>query len=526
MAHAPVRFIVVALVAACLGSATPAQAQTKVLRVVPQTDIVLLDPVFGTASISMIGGMMIYESLFSWDSKLQPQPQMVESWTTAPDGLSWHFKLRPGQIFHDGQKVTTADVIASLRRWMEFDGGGMRLAAATASMDAVDADSFSIVLKRPFPPMLAVLAAAPSRFAAIMRAQDVVGPRRQVTTAIGSGPFRYVAAERVSGAKIVYEKNTAYRPRAEKPDGTAGGRVVKVDRVEWQILPDPATVAAALQSGEIDFAERPSLDLLPVLASNKLIRLMQLSGIADQTMLRPNHLQPPFDDVRARQALNYAIDQSDALTAAFGDKGNWQACNSFFTCGGPFGTQAGAEGFHQDFAKARALLAASGYKGEKIVFIASHDNSNGVMSEVAADGMRRAGFNVEMVWSDWATVVGRALKQDPVSAGGWNIRVTSTPGATTSNPQTNSGTDMSCTRKNFSGWPCDDEAERLRLAFLEADDAARPTLLEALHRRLAERVPYRVLGQSSVPVAFRTNVTGVLESPVVVYWNIDKTDPR
>jgi peptide/nickel transport system substrate-binding protein len=214
------------------------------------------------------------------------------------------------------------------------------------------------------------------------------------------------------------------------------------------------------------------------------------------------------------------------MAAAYGDKGNWQACNAFFICGGPYGTEAGAEGFHQDFAKARSLLAESGYKGEKLIFIASHDNANGVMSEVAADAMRQVGFNIEMVWSDWATVVGRALKQGPVSEGGWNIRVTSSPGATVFHPQTSAAADMSCTRKNFSGWPCDEEAERLRIAFLEADDAAKPALLDALHRRLAERVPYRVLGQANSPVAFRSNLTGVLESPVVVYWNIDKTDPR
>lgn len=500
----------------------PVQAQTKVLRVVPQTDIVLLDPVFGTASISAIAGAMIYESLFAWDSKLQPKPEMAGSWSTSPDQLTWRFTLRPGLAFHDGQKVTTADVIPSLQRWMGFDGGGIRLADALVSMQAVDADTFTMHLKRPFPSMLSTLAAAPSRFAAIMRAQDLAEPRKQVTTAIGSGPFRYVAAERVSGAKIVYERNPAYVPRDEPPDGMAGGRVVKVDRVEWDIIPDPATAAAALQNGEVDFVERPSLDLVPLLAKNKQIRLQKLSPISDQTMLRPNSLQPPFNDVRARQALNYIIDQGDEMAAAYGDQANWQRCNAFFICGSPNGTEAGAEGFHQDFAKARALLAEAGYKGEKIVFIASHDNANGAMSEVAADAMRQAGLNVEMVWSDWATVVGRALKQDPVSAGGWNIRVTSTPGSTTVNPQTNSGTDMSCTRRNFSGWPCDPDAERLRTAFLDADDAARPALLEQLHRRLAEQVPYRVLGQSSGPAAFRTSLTGVLSAPMPVYWNIEK----
>ena len=508
---------------AVLGLATfPARADPKVLRVVPQTDIVLLDPVFGTAAVSNIAGTMIYEPLFSWDAKLQPRPQMVERWTVSPDGLAWQFTLRPGLRFHDGQPVTTADVIPSMRRWMDFDGGGRKLADALSAMEAVDATTFRMVLKRPFPAMLATLAAAPSRFAAIMRAGDLADPRKPVTTAVGSGPFRYVASERVSGAKIVYERNPDYVPRSEPPDGTAGGRVVKVDRVEWLILPDQATVAAALQSGEVDFAERPALDLLPLLARGGQVTTQRLSPISDQTMLRPNSLLPPFNDVRARQALNYVIDQGDEMAAAFGDPANWARCNAFFVCGGPYGTEAGAEGFHQDFAKARALLAEAGYRGETLVFIASHDNANGTMSEVAADALAKAGLNVDVVWSDWSTVVGRALKQDPVAAGGWNIRVTSTPGPATADPATNSGTDMSCAPRNFSGWPCDEEAERLREQFIDADAAARPALLDRLHRRLAEMAPYRVLGQSNSPVAYRTGVSGVLPSPILVYWNIDK----
>jgi len=507
---------------ALLACAMPAGAETKVLRVVPQTDIVLLDPVFGTASISNIAGMMIYESLFSWDNALQPKPQMVESWEVSADGLTWRFTLRPGLKFHDGQKVTTADVIPSMKRWMALDGGGRRLADAMAAMEQVDDATFTIVLKRPFPSMLAALAAAPSRFAAIMRAKDLTDPSKPVTTAIGSGPFRYVASERVSGAKVVYERNPDYVPRKEPPDGTAGGRVVKVDRIEWIIMPDPATAAAALQSGEVDLVERPALDLMPILAKNKQITIQKLSGIGDQTMLRANNLLPPFNDVRARQALNYIIDQSDEMQAAFGDPVNWSGCNAFFVCGGPYGTSAGAEGFHQDFTKARQLLAEAGYKGERLVFIGSHDNANGIMSEVAADAMARAGLNIDMVWSDWSTVVGRALKQAPVASGGWNLRVTTSPGPATANPATNVGTDMSCSRRNFSGWPCDEEAERLRADFIDADEQAKPAILERLHRRLAEVAPYRILGQSNPPAAFRSNVSGVLPSPIMVYWNIDK----
>jgi peptide/nickel transport system substrate-binding protein len=516
------RRLMAGAVAILAAFAPTARAETKVLRVVPQSDIVLLDPVFGTAAISMIGGMMIYESLFTWDSHLQPKPEMVGQWSVSPDQLTWRFTLRGGLRFHDGQPVTTTDVLPSLRRWMEFDGGGSKLSLATAAMQAIDENTLEIRLKHPFPAMLPVLAASPSRFAAIMRAKDLTDFHKQISTAIGSGPFRYVPSGRVSGAEVVYERNPDYVPRAEPPDGLAGGRVVKVDRVEWHVMPDPATAAAALQNGEVDFLEAPLQDLIPVLARDKQIKLQTLSPIANQTMLRANNLQPPFNDVRARQALNYIIDQGDEMEAAFGDVNNWQRCNAFFICGGPYGIDAGAEGFHQDFAKARELLAEAGYKGEKLIFIASHDNTNGVMSEVAADAMRKGGMNIEMVWSDWATVVGRALNQGPPSAGGWNLRVTTTPGPSAASPQTNSGTDMSCTRHNFSGWPCDPEAESLRDLLLNADSKAQPTLLDQLHRRLAEMAPYRVLGQFSNPVAYRANLTGVLASPVVVYWNIDK----
>jgi peptide/nickel transport system substrate-binding protein len=510
------------LVAIAAGLAASARADTKVLRVVPENDIVLLDPVFGTAGISTVGGLMIYETLFTWDAKLRPQPEMVGKWEVSADRLVWRFTLRDGQHFHDGSAVTTADVIASLQRWMQFDLAGANLAAATAAMQAVDAATFEIRLTRPFPSLLPVLAAVPARYPAIMRAQDIPTERKPVTNAIGSGPFRYVAAERISGAQIVYERNPDYVPRSEPPDGFAGGRVVKVDRVVWKIIPDPATVAAALQNGEVDLVQNPSLDLLPTLAKNSQIVIRKLNPLSGQSMLRANNLLWPFNDVRARQALNYVVDQGDEMAAGFGDPANWRRCNSFFICGSPNGIEAGAEGFHQDFAEARKLLAAAGYKGEKLIFIASHDNANGVMSEVAADAMRQAGMNIEMVWSDWATVVGRALMQVPVSEGGWNLRITGTPGVLTADPATNAGTNMSCTRKNFSGWPCDEEAERLRALFIDADAEARPALLEKLHRRLAEMAPYRVLGQSDSPSAWRANITGVLSAAWPIYWNIDK----
>ena len=146
---------------------------------------------------------------------MRPQPEMAAAWSTSPDGLAWRFTLRDGLRFHNGQAVTTADVIASLNGWMTFDIGGGKLAAAMAAMQAIDAKTIEIRLRRPFPAMLSVLATAPARFPAIMRAEDIPSERGPVTTTIGSGPSRYVAAERISGARIVYERNPDYVPRTE-----------------------------------------------------------------------------------------------------------------------------------------------------------------------------------------------------------------------------------------------------------------------------------------------------------------------
>ena len=498
----------------------PAQAD-KVLRVAPITDVQMLDPVYGTAWVNTVAGAMIYETLFAWDSKLQPRPQMVETWQTAPDGLSWTFALRDGLRFHDGQSVTTADVIPSMQRWMALTNNPLR--EITVAMTASDAKSFTWTLRRPFPMMLDLLAAVPSRFPAIMRAQDLQSPDKQVTSGIGSGPFRWNAALRVGGSRAVFDRNPDYVPRAEPADGLAGGRVVKVDRVEWQVIPDPATVAAALQKGEVDLWERPSVDLVQLLAKDTNIRLQKLTPIATQTMFRPNSLYPPFNDKRARQALNWVFEQADQMTAGYGDERIWQRCNSFFICGGPYGTQAGAEPYRQDLARARALLQESGYKGEKLTFISTHDIPwIGQQAEVAADALKKAGFNVDMVWSDWASTAARMSNQEPPERGGWNLFLVTMTGPVMVLPLTNPGIDMSCGRRNLWGWPCDEAVEKLRQEFIYASEAERPAALDRLSRALADASPYRVLGQAEQLLAFRRELSGVLSSPVVTFWNIGK----
>ena len=502
-----------------------AQAQSpKVLRVAPSADLTQLDPGFASIVITRIYGLMVYETLFAWNSKLEAKPQMVRDWSTAADGLSWRFTLRPGLKFHDGQAVTTADVIPSLKRWMERDVVGQKLAASVTGMEAVDPATFEIKLSKPYPAMLFSLGSGIGQVPVIMRAADLAGdPSKPITTAIGSGPFRFNHAARVSGALTVFDRNPDYVPRDEPPDGLAGGRRVKVDRVEWRVIPDASTAAAALQAGEIDLWEQPALELLPVIRRNPNVRVQKLTDLSNQTMLRPNSLHPPFNDPRARLALAYIVNQADIMSAAFGDPANWRACRSYFICGGPYGTEAGTEGLKPDMARAKALLAEAGYKGEKLVFPSTREIAwIGLMAEVVADEMTKAGMNVEIAWGDWGTTAGRQSNRGAPDKGGWNLFATGASGPTMHAPLTNIGTNMACNGRNFPGWPCDEVSEGLRQAVLDADEGGRAAALEALHRHLAVVQPYIVMGQYSQPVAMRSGVKGFLESPVILYWNLEK----
>jgi len=505
-------------------AAQPALAQNNVLRVVPHADLTLLDPVWSPIVITREYGLMVYEQLFAWDSKLGAKPQMVESWTTSPDGLVWRFTLRDGLKFHDGQAVTTTDIVASLKRWMSRDLVGTKLNASTASVDAMDAKTFEIKLKKPYPAMLFSLGSGVALIPVMMRAKDVeADPTKPVTTAIGSGPFRFNHAARISGALTVFDRNTDYVPRKETPDGLTGARLAKVDRVEWKVIPDASTAAAALQAGEVDIWEQPALDLLPVLERNPAIKLEKLTELSNTTMLRPNALYPPFNNPKGRLALAYIVNTADVMAAGFGDEKYWKTCNSFYVCGGPYGTLAGAENLGPDLAKAKALLAEAGYKGEKLTFTATNEIAwIGRMAEVIADNMRKAGMDVDLVIADWGTTAARQSNRGTVAQGGWNLFATGASGPTMHHPLTNIGTNMGCDGKNFAGWPCDEEAETLRQAFLDADDTTRPAALDKLHRRLAEVQPYRVLGQYDQPVAMRKNITGLLTAPVIAYWNIAK----
>jgi peptide/nickel transport system substrate-binding protein len=415
---------VLAVAAVLCPPAALAQGQ-KVLKFIPQADLRILDPITTTAYITRNHGYMIYDTLFATDAKFQVQPQMVDKYELSKDQLTYTFTLRDGLKFHDSQPVRSADCIASIERWAKRDALGQKMAEVTESWKVVNDKTFTLKLKRPFPLTLEALAKPSSNVPFIMPERIAkTDASTNITEPIGSGPFKFVKEEWVPGSKVVYIKNTEYVPRKEPPSWAAGGKVVKVDRVEWIYIPDSATAAAALNAGEADWWEQLPPDLIPVLARNKDVKVENIDPLGSMGMIRFNFLYPPFNNPKMRQALLYAVDQNDYVLGIAGDPKNGHTCYSYFTCGTPLSSEVGAEPMRgkRDFEKAKQLIKEAGYKGEKIVIISATDQPIvHSQSLLTSEMLRKLGLNVDLQAGDWGTLITRRTSKEPVEKGGWSI---------------------------------------------------------------------------------------------------------
>ena len=514
------------LAAMALLIAAPAMAQSdKTLRVVMHSDLKILDPVWTTAYIVRNHAYMIYDTLFALDAKLQPQPQMVDSWTVSDDKLTWTFKLRAGLKWQDGTPVTSADVLPSIKRWTDKDTLGGLLAKSTTEMKAVDGQTFQIVLNEPFGLMLKALAKPASVPLFIMPKRVAETPlNQQISDTTGSGPFIFKKDEWKPGEKVVYVRNPDYKPRAEPPSGLAGGKVAKLDRVEWVSIPDTQTAINALQTGEIDMIESPAHDLLPVLEKDKNVEIIIPDALGSTYIFRFNWKLPPFNDVHYRRAAALTLNQEDFLRAVIGDPRYYKKCKAMFSCGGPLETSAGMDGmFESRFEESKKLLKELGYDGTPVVLLQSTDLAVLTnLAPVAKTLLERGGFKVDMQSMDWQTLVGRRAKKVPVSEGGWNIAMTATTAVLLLDPVNNHYAEASGDRAQF-GWPLDPEIEKLRAAFIrEGDPKKQMEIAEKVQTRIISEGVTIPLGQFLQPMARRKNVSRNVESPVTVFWNIEK----
>ncbi len=500
------------------------QNRAATLRFIPSTPLPSLDPITATSYVIRNHGYLIYDTLFATDAQFQIKPQMVESWETASGGLRWTFRLRDGLVFHDDQAVRAQDCIASIRRWSARDAFGQTFATFVESYDVVDARTFAIRLKRPFPMLPAALGKLSSNVPFIMPERvALTEPTRNITDATGSGPWRFQDKQWIPGQNAIYERFGKYRPREEAPSWAAGGKVAKIGRIEWVPLTEVSAAVGALMQGEVDWYEQPPVDLLPVLKANKDIAIENVPlGLI--LLMRFNHMQPPFNNPGVRRAVMMALNQTDYMEAVVGNKDYYQECKTFFTPGSPMSTGAGgAAALGNNLERAKAMLQEAGYKGEKIVLLAPADQPIAYnQCLVTQDLLKKLGMNAELVATDWASFIGRRANRGLPEQGGWSAFHTLWSGADVLNPalhpllRANGGS-------AWFGWPDDPTLEGLRDQWIANPDAGKQKeLAAAIEARAFETVPYVPAGLVQQPMAYRRSLTGMVLSPVQFFWNMEK----
>ena len=515
------------LVGAALTAAAPVFAQQTVLRIVPHSNLAVLDPIWTTAYMSRNHGYMIYDTLFGTDEKGAIKPQMVESWTESPDHRLWTFKLRKGLEFHDGKPVMPEDVIASLQRWGKRDAMGSALFQFVQRMDSPAPDTFRIFLGEACGFMLEALGKPSSSVPFIMpkRVADT-DPFKQIEEYVGSGPYIFKADEFKPGDKAVYLKNTKYVPRSEAPSGTTGGKRVYVDRVEWNLaLRDTQAQVSALQKGEVDIIEALGFDHYETVKKDDSLQMPKYATYGLQYMARFNHLNKPFDNPKVREAAIAAFNQDAFLRAQVGVKELYKPCGSMFICNTPYGSTAGSDiQMKSNMKKAQDLLKASGYDGTPIVLMKPTDLAAiQKLPDVGAQLLRQAGFKVDLQAMDWQTLVGRRAKKDPIDKGGWHMFMTAWQAFDVWSPIANPTTDTRGEKSTWFGWATDDKMVTLRNQFMRAtDETEKKKLADQMHARMYEIGTHIILGEYDQPMAARKNISGFFVTNGNLYWNLKK----
>jgi peptide/nickel transport system substrate-binding protein len=491
----------------------------------PTNDLAILDPIVTFARPTRNHGYLVFDTLYGIDLDWRARPQMVEGHLIEDDGLIWTLTLREGLRFHDGTPVLGRDVVASIRRFAQRISFVDSLMAATEELSAPGDRTVQLRLKRPFPHLPEALAGPGGNMPAIMPERLAMSsPFKPVTEIIGSGPYRFLTDEHVSGAHAAYERFALYQPRTNGTVGfTSGRKVAAFDRIEWLTL-DPLAAMQALRTGEIDWWESALRDVVQSLSRDPDLTVVSHYATA-MGILRFNHLYPPFDNVEVRRVLLGAVNQAEAMTAVAGtDRANWFDGVGLFPTGTPLANDAGVDIVRapRDYGAVRQALARAGYQGETIVFIAPADiPAMQALSTVAADQLRRAGMNIDLQEMDAATALRRRLSHQPPDKGGWNAFAyfldRSTP---TTNPFGNPAI-RADGRAGWDGWPSSPRIETLRRNWLDASglDEEKRICIE-LQKQLWQDVPYIPMGEFWQATAYRKDLVGVLSGCFPVFWDV------
>ena len=509
---------------AAVGLARPSLAQgARVLRFVPQADLANPDPVWSTAVVAFEHAYMIWDQLYGLDEALNPRPQMVAGDEIDADGLTWRLTLRDGLVFHDGTPVRAQDCVASILRTSKRVPTVQTLIGVTNEVKALDDNRIEFRLKKKFPLLTFALCDTfimPERIAQ-------TDAFTQISEYTGSGPYRFLRDEWRAGSSAAYARNEKYVPRQEPISMWAGGKVANFDRVEWKIIPDPSTQAAALQQKEVDWVEQPLIDLTPTLRKSPGVKVEVFDRFGGLMVIAFNHYNPPFDNVKLRRAILSAVNQQDYVTAVVGEQSDLGRVGvGVFPLASPYASTAGMEAVTgpRDIAKSKRIIEESGYKGEPIVLMVPSDQPTLVQADQVTNALFKSlGLNVQFTMLDWGTLIQRRNSRELPDKGGWNCYCTGWVGLSVASPFTHLPLRANG-EANKAWWrPTDEKLEGLRDQWLDAPDiASRKKICDQIQLYAFETVPFIPTGQSFLPTGFRDDLSGFAKTPYPTFWGVKR----
>ena len=478
------------------------------LRVVAQGSFSSLDPLPLPAVISVHTSVHVYEHLFAWDFNLNPQPQLVDTWSISDDNMTYTFTLRDGITFHNGDPVTSDDAIASINRWLPAPSV-KNTAGFISEAVKVDDLTFVINLNEPFGGLVIGLGTSPHLSPQIWP-EDIANSApfsEPITEWIGTGPYEFETWE--PGNKLSIVRYDGFISRPEPENFLAGGKRAYLDRIEWVEIPNDETKYAGLETGQWDIVDGISLDFASRIRDNDSIGLV-VTKPGNQSEVWAKGSFAPTDNKLVRQAILAAVD-AESMMASLGDPELWILCSSVFFCGTPWESTVSEELYNQNNPeRAAELLDQAGYAGETIVILNSSDHPQlNPLGIVLKPSLEAAGMTVEMPGMDLATVISR------LGANDWNLFTNFCPASTCAQPDISPVNNLSETLWGWPGYP-DLVAEFIRAPNLEA----KRSVVDRMQAAAYEDAYNIVLGQFFPMLPHQIRVANLKPTAFPTYYNV------
>lgn len=469
-----------------------------------------LDAPMTTEAIVRDISINIYETLLTLDEENKPVPMLAESVEANDEGTEFTFKLREGVKFHNGSEMTSEDVLASMNRWKEVAGTALA-ALQKATFEAPDEYTFVMTIPSPQSDILDLLAGQ-GQYPAIMPKEviDEAGSSG-VNEYIGTGPFKF--EEWRQDQYIHLTAFTDYVAVDEPASGLAGKKAALVEDLYFYITKDTSTLLTGVQTGEFDIAFSVAFDNYEQVKNDENLNVY--SAYFGTMNLVYNKKEGPFQDVKMRQAVNAALNASDAMLGAFANEELYRMGHSYMNEDvANWYSEAGEEGYNQaDVEKAKQLLEEAGYDGEELTLLTSRDiEYHYNIAVIVQEQLKQIGMNVSIDVYDWATHVEK--RGEP---GNWDLLTAGFNYSTTP-------TQIPTLRSDWPGWTDDPKISEMMSEIGKTMDLTEGKAIwdELQAYSWTEYVPFTQFGAVPVIIAANKNVENlvVMDRPIMMpLWN-------